>query len=150
MASAGKRGCGGAGTRRVPKSCLESDGRREGRSKATGVRRRDGCQHLARPSLGLLTKRRKGVCSCASQSWAEHHAAFEHDTIWYGAISLAIEGATTAGVFEAYVERVLAPNLRPAQVVIMDNLSAHKTERVRELVEQGGASSSTCHRTLRT
>ena len=52
--------------------------------------------------------------------------------------SLAIEGATTAGVFEAYVERVLAPNLRPAQVVIMDNLSAHKTERVREPVEQRG------------
>jgi transposase len=52
--------------------------------------------------------------------------------------SLAIEGATTAGVFEAYVERVLAPNLRPAQVVITDNLSAHKTERVRELVEQRG------------
>jgi transposase len=33
---------------------------------------------------------------------------------------------------------VLAPNLRPAQVVITDNLSAHKTERVRELVEQRG------------
>ena len=52
--------------------------------------------------------------------------------------SLAIEGATTAGVFEAYVERVLAPSLRPAQIVITDNLSAHKTERVRELVEQRG------------
>ena len=33
---------------------------------------------------------------------------------------------------------MLAPNLRPAQVVITDNLSAHKTERVRELVEQRG------------
>ena len=52
--------------------------------------------------------------------------------------SLAIEGATTAGVFEAYVERVLAPNLRPAQVVVTDNFSAHKTERVRELVDQRG------------
>lgn len=52
--------------------------------------------------------------------------------------SLAIEGATTAGIFEAYVERMLAPNLRPAQIVITDNLSAHKTERVRELVEQRG------------
>jgi hypothetical protein len=46
--------------------------------------------------------------------------------------SLAIEGATTAGVFEAYVERVLAPSLRPAQIVITDNLGAHKTQRVRE------------------
>jgi transposase len=48
--------------------------------------------------------------------------------------SLAVEGATDANVFEAYVERVLAPTLREGQVVIMDNLSAHKRERVRELI----------------
>ena len=49
--------------------------------------------------------------------------------------SLAVEGAITARVFETYVERVLAPpTLREAQVV-MDNLSAHKGERARELVE---------------
>jgi hypothetical protein len=52
--------------------------------------------------------------------------------------SLAVEGATTARVFEAYVERVLAPTLREGQVVVMDNLSAHKGERVRELVEGRG------------
>ena len=37
--------------------------------------------------------------------------------------SLAVEGATTALVFEAYVERVLAPTLRKGQVVVLDNLS---------------------------
>jgi transposase len=52
--------------------------------------------------------------------------------------SLAVEGATDANVFEAYVERVLAPTLREGQVVIMDNLSAHKGERVRELIEGRG------------
>jgi transposase len=52
--------------------------------------------------------------------------------------SLAVEGATTARVFEAYVEWVLAPSLKRGQIVIMDNLSAHKTNRVRELVEQRG------------
>ena len=52
--------------------------------------------------------------------------------------SLAVEGATTARVFEAYVERVLAPSLKRGQIVIMDNLSAHKTDMVRELVEQRG------------
>jgi transposase len=41
-------------------------------------------------------------------------------------------------VFEAYVERFLAPSLRPRQVVAMDNLGAHKTERVRELIEERG------------
>ncbi len=52
--------------------------------------------------------------------------------------SMAVEGATTARVFEAYVERVLAPSLRRGQIVIMDNLSAHKTDRVRELIERRG------------
>ena len=53
--------------------------------------------------------------------------------------SLAVEGATTAAVFEAYVEKVLAPTLRPGQIVVMDNLSAHKGARVRELIEERGA-----------
>ena len=48
-----------------------------------------------------------------------------------------MEGATTARVFETYVQRVLVPSLRRGQVV-MDNLSAHKGERVRELIEGRG------------
>jgi hypothetical protein len=48
---------------------------------------------------------------------------------------LAVEGSTTAAVFEAYVEQVLAPTLRAGEVVVMDNLSAHKGKKVRELVE---------------
>jgi transposase len=52
--------------------------------------------------------------------------------------SVAVEGSTTAEVFEAYVERFLAPSLKSGQVVVMDNLNAHKGERVRELVEARG------------
>ncbi len=53
--------------------------------------------------------------------------------------SLAVEGGTTKAVFEAYVERVLAPSLSPGQVVVvMDNLSAHKGDGVRGLVEGAG------------
>ena len=52
--------------------------------------------------------------------------------------SLAVEGATTSRVFETYVERLLAPALRPGQVVVMDNLGAHRPKRVRELVEERG------------
>jgi transposase len=48
---------------------------------------------------------------------------------------LAVEGATTREVFETYLEHVLAPTLTPGQVVVMDNLSAHKGERVKEIVE---------------
>jgi hypothetical protein len=50
----------------------------------------------------------------------------------------AVEGATTREVFEAYLERVLAPTLRPGHTVVMDNLSAHKGGRVRGIVEGRG------------
>jgi hypothetical protein len=50
---------------------------------------------------------------------------------------LAVEGATTSIVFEAYFKKGLVLSLRRGQVV-MDNLSAHKGERVRELVKSVG------------
>lgn len=52
---------------------------------------------------------------------------------------MVIEGATTTAVFEAYSEHGLAPVLEPGDVVILDNLAAHKSERVRHLVEARGA-----------
>jgi transposase len=52
--------------------------------------------------------------------------------------SLAVEGATTARVFETYVEKVLVPSLEEGQVVVMDNLGAHRPKRIRELIEQQG------------
>jgi hypothetical protein len=44
--------------------------------------------------------------------------------------SMAVEGATTARVFETYVKRLLAPALKPGQVVVMDNLGAHRPKRI--------------------
>jgi transposase len=52
--------------------------------------------------------------------------------------SMAVEGATTSRVFETYVERLLAPTLKPGQVVVMDNLGAHRPKKVRELIEGRG------------
>jgi hypothetical protein len=52
--------------------------------------------------------------------------------------SLAVEGSTTAEVFEAYLERVLLPEVEEGQVVVMDSLPAHKPGRVRELIEGRG------------
>jgi transposase len=51
---------------------------------------------------------------------------------------LAVEGSTTRQVFEAYLEHALAPSLQPGQVVVMDNLTAHKGEKVRDLIEGRG------------
>jgi transposase len=53
--------------------------------------------------------------------------------------AVAIPGAVDGAAFIAYAERVLAPSLRPGPVVILDNLSAHKSEGVRTAVEAVGA-----------
>ncbi len=53
--------------------------------------------------------------------------------------SMAMQGATTARVFETYVKRLLAPALKPGQeIVVMDNLGAHRPKRVRDLIEGRG------------
>ena len=53
--------------------------------------------------------------------------------------STVVDGAVNAEVFEAFVEKVLAPELRPGDVVILDNLSSHKRPRTRALIESAGA-----------
>jgi len=50
-----------------------------------------------------------------------------------------INRAAFEAYFEAYVEKVLVPALRPGDVVILDNLSSHKGSRVRALIERAGA-----------
>jgi len=53
--------------------------------------------------------------------------------------SMCLEGATDAKAFEAYVEHFLAPSLSEGQLVVMDNLGAHRPRRIRELIEARGA-----------
>ena len=53
--------------------------------------------------------------------------------------SMCFEGATDARAFEVYVEHFLAPSLTEGQVVVMDNLGAHRPKRIRELIEARGA-----------
>jgi transposase len=52
---------------------------------------------------------------------------------------MTVNGATDTEVFRTYVRYVLRPTLRPGDIVIMDNLSAHKSEFTLELIEQAGA-----------
>jgi transposase len=51
-----------------------------------------------------------------------------------------LDGAMTGAVFRAYVEQMLAPALLPGDVVVMDNLPAHKVAGVREAIAAAGAS----------
>ena len=53
--------------------------------------------------------------------------------------SMSIEGATDSEAFEAYVEHFLTPSLCEGQVVVLDRLGAHRTDRVKQLIEGRGA-----------
>ncbi len=51
---------------------------------------------------------------------------------------MLLEGATNTATFEVYLEQILLPSLVPGQIVVLDNLSAHKGARVRQLIEGRG------------
>ena len=53
---------------------------------------------------------------------------------------LVVDGPMTGELFRAYVEQMLAPALSPGDVVVMDNLAAHKVAGVREAIQGVGAS----------
>lgn len=53
--------------------------------------------------------------------------------------ALSLTGGVTGAAFGAYAARLLAPSLRPGQVVILDNLSAHKHQAARLAIEAVGA-----------
>jgi transposase len=68
-------------------------------------------------------------------------------TTFVGALTLrgmiapfVLNGPINRIAFEAYVEQVLVPELRPGDIVIMDNLSSHKGPRTRQMIETAGAS----------
>jgi transposase len=67
-------------------------------------------------------------------------------TTFIGALTLrgfiapfVIDGPINRLAFETYVEKVLLPELRKGDVVVMDNLPGHKGPRVRQLIEASGA-----------
>ncbi len=53
--------------------------------------------------------------------------------------TMTIEEATDADIFLAYVEQVLCPALKPGNLVVMDNLSSHKVNGVRQAIQEAGA-----------
>jgi transposase len=53
--------------------------------------------------------------------------------------STVVDGPVNADVFEAFVAQVLVRQLQPGDVVVLDNLSSHKRDRTRRLIEAAGA-----------
>ena len=52
---------------------------------------------------------------------------------------MVVDGTTDKDVFQAYVQYILLPTLKPGDIVILDNLSSHKNQKVRDLIESVGA-----------
>ena len=52
--------------------------------------------------------------------------------------AMTVEGGTDTAVFATYLERVLLPTLIPGQLVVVDNVGAHKPERIRALIAAAG------------
>jgi len=52
---------------------------------------------------------------------------------------MALEGTTDTESFRAYVDQILVPTLRPGDIVVMDNLSPHKSDPTRALITNAGA-----------
>ena len=52
---------------------------------------------------------------------------------------MVLDGPMTGGWFHAYVEQVLAPTLKPGDIVILDNLPAHRNLEARRAIEAKGA-----------
>ena len=50
-----------------------------------------------------------------------------------------LDGPMNGNAFLAYVEQILAPSLKPGDIVVLDNLSAHKVPGVRQAIETTGA-----------
>ena len=52
---------------------------------------------------------------------------------------MVVDGATNKEVFQAYVKHILLPTLKPGDIIVLDNLSAHKNKEIQELIESVGA-----------
>src|ERR687890_864994 len=119
----------------MAKGHLEGDARPRGHYRTTGVLKDEmGTNTSLHPLYAWSPKGERARCSVPRNRG--------HNTTLLASMTaegmgpcLAVQGATTRIVFEAYIEKVLLPSLRHGQEVVMDNLCAHKGERIRELLE---------------
>jgi transposase len=95
-----------------------------------------GCNTTLHRLFGR-SRRGKRCAGVVPRNWKEN-------TTIIGALSLegwqamTLPGACDRFAFEAFVQEILVPSLRPGQIVILDNLSVHKSATARELIEEAG------------
>jgi len=96
----------------------------------------------AKTNMTRLRGRARGGSRCVDDTPAGHWCA----TTMISSIRLdgttacmVVDGATSADIFREYVRQILVPSLRPGDIVILDNLSAHKDADAMKLILAAGA-----------
>lgn len=87
---------------------------------------------------GRCAKGQRLVCPVPHGHWktTTFIAGLRHNAI---TAPLVIDRPMNGVIFKAYVEQMLAPTLSPGDIVVMDNLSSHKIDGVRQAIEDRGA-----------
>jgi len=79
------------------------------------------------------------VVGSVPQNWGRNITLLAALSVTGVGTTMTIEVATDTDVFCAYISEILAPTLSKGDIMVMDNLSAHKAQKVRELIEARGA-----------
>jgi transposase len=79
------------------------------------------------------------VCDSAPRNYGAHTSVIGAMGLRGLVAALAVEGAVDTLCFDAYAEQVLGPRLRRGDVVVLDNLGAHRASRIEEVAEARGA-----------
>src|SRR5215203_3975631 len=135
----------------MAKSCLEGDGRPRVRYRAARVLKDEmGTNTSLHPLYAWSPKGERAGCSVPRNRGPNTTLLASMTPEGMGAC-LAVDGATTRLVFEAYIEKVLLPSLRHGQVVVMDNLlCATRASGSESSLRARAASYFICRRTHRT
>jgi transposase len=131
-----RRRAGPPGCRRRPARLARAAASAE--PKAAGVHRRDLGHHRDGGRYGRARRGQRLIAAVPHGHWktTTFIAALRHDGL---SAPCVFDGALTGARFLAYVEQVLAPTLRAGDLVVMDNLAAHKVEGVRVAIAAAGA-----------
>lgn len=95
--------------------------------------------HLAMTRLFGRAARGERVIETVPQNYGENVTMLASLSLAGVSAAMTINGAVDAIVFKVYVEQVLGPTLNAGDVVVMDNLPAHKVAGIKELIESRGA-----------
>jgi transposase len=74
----------------------------------------------------------------APRNWGKNVTLISSITLEGMGASMSIEGSSDTESFGLYMRNILAPRLKAGQIVLMDNLSVHRSKWVRELIEEKG------------